>query len=200
MKDDWKAFAYGILKSKTGNAIAPVRWAKGALLSINALAGEPLLSKPELEARRERFAAERKKAADIGAGRTGAIGAAAVGLGEKKAADKPGPGAGAGAGAGAAGAEKPKAKEAAPVVVYMDWNSRHDLKRMVEVLVSAAIPYQQLDVTEDEATRSFVKAAMLKIGQEDLPVLFIAGEAVGGFQQVTQLDVSGELKRKVFGA
>jgi glutaredoxin-related protein len=88
------------------------------------------------------------------------------------------------------------AREQAPVMLYKDWNSRHDLKRLIDVLVAANIKFQEFDVTDDEATRTWVKATS-KV--EDLPAVYIAGEAIGGYQELAQIDVSGELRRKVFG-
>lgn len=90
----------------------------------------------------------------------------------------------------------PAPTEVAPVMLYMDWNSRPDLKRITDVLRSAGIEWKELDVTEDESTRAWVKA---ESGLDDLPVLFIAGEMIGGVQEVVQADAIGELKKKVFG-
>ena len=81
-------------------------------------------------------------------------------------------------------------------MLYKDWNSRHDLKRLTDVLNSAGIKYQEFDVTDDEATRTWVKATS-KV--EDLPAVYIAGEAIGGYHELAQLDVSGGLRQKVFG-
>ncbi len=212
--DELKDKAYRALTSKTGNRLFPVRWAKGALLALNSLAGQPLLEKDELVARRERDAMERERARDIGKGR-GTVGAAAVGLAAAKAAQAKQDADVAAAGVKVKDAKDAKdskdaataaanvaasaaaGREAAPVMLYLDWNSRHDLKRITEVLISAGIKWQELDVTEDESTRAWVKA---NGGVEDLPVLFVAGEAIGGYQEVAQADVTGELKRKVFGA
>jgi len=96
----------------------------------------------------------------------------------------------------AAPAAAAHADEQAPVMLYKDWNSRHDLKRLTDVLIAANIKYQEFDVTDDEATRTWVKATS-KV--EDLPAVYIAGEAIGGYHEVAQLDVSGELRKKVFG-
>ncbi|MCC7000300.1 MAG: glutaredoxin [Deltaproteobacteria bacterium] len=212
--DEIKDRAYRALTSKTGNRLFPVRWAKGALLALNSLAGQPLLEKDELVARRERDAMERERAKEIGKG-LGTVGAAAVGLAAAKAAQAKQDADVAAAGvkvkdakdakdakdvataAVSAAASAAAGREAAPVMLYMDWNSRHDLKRITEVLISAGIKWQELDVTEDESTRAWVKA---NGGVEDLPVLFVAGEAIGGYQEVAQADVTGELGRKVFGA
>jgi len=87
-------------------------------------------------------------------------------------------------------------REQAPVMLYKDWNSRNDLKRLIDVLVGANIEFQEFDVTDDEATRTWVKATS-KVN--DLPAVYIAGEAIGGYHELAQLDVSGELRRKVFG-
>ena len=49
----------------------------------------------------------------------------------------------------------------------------------------------------DSAERSWVVTAAKS---EEFPIVVIAGTPVGGFHELTQLDVQGELKRRVFAS
>ena len=87
-------------------------------------------------------------------------------------------------------------REAAPVMLYFDGKDHRTKKKMEEVLRGREIPFKVLDVTDDEATRSW---ALTQAKQAEFPLLFIAGEAVGGLHELTGLDVNGELVKRVFG-
>jgi glutaredoxin len=93
----------------------------------------------------------------------------------------------------------PLAKEAAPVMVYFekDRNARL-LERVRETLDARSIAYKLLDVAGDEATLDFVKREA-KCEDDDLPIVFIAGSPVGGFNDLVEWDVSGKLAQAVFG-
>ena len=92
-------------------------------------------------------------------------------------------------------APTPAPREAAPVVVYFDGKDHRTLKRIDGVLVGASIPFKTLDVSEDEAARSW---AMARAGKQELPLVFVAGEAIGGFDELLQASVDGSLAKKVF--
>jgi glutaredoxin len=92
----------------------------------------------------------------------------------------------------AAAADK---REAAPVMLYFDGKDHRTKKKMEEVLRSRDVPFKVLDVTDDEATRSW---ALTAAKQAEFPLLFIAGEPVGGLHELTQLDVNGGLVKRVF--
>ncbi len=92
-------------------------------------------------------------------------------------------------------APSPAPREAAPVIVYSDGKDHRTLKRIDGVLVGANVPYKTLDVGEDEAARSW---AMAKAGKHELPLVFVAGEAIGGFDELLQASVDGSLAKKVF--
>jgi glutaredoxin len=87
-------------------------------------------------------------------------------------------------------------RTAAPVMLYFDGKDHRTKKKMEELLAAREVPFQLLDVTDDEATRSWATQAAK---QSEFPLLFIAGEPVGGLHELTQLDVNGGLKRRVFG-
>ena len=88
-------------------------------------------------------------------------------------------------------------REPAPVMLYFDGKDHRTKKKMEELLAGKEIPFKVLDVTDDEATRSW---ATTQAKQLEFPLLFVAGEAVGGLHELTQLDVNGELARRVFGS
>jgi glutaredoxin len=87
-------------------------------------------------------------------------------------------------------------REAAPVVVYHMDKTRRDAARLTEVLDGAGIPYKVMNIQDDPAAQSAVRRDSKGFR---LPVVFIAGEAIGGRAELTNLAASGELKKKVFG-
>ena len=96
------------------------------------------------------------------------------------------------ASAGPAPAEVPLQ---APVVVYFDGKDHRTKTKIEELLRGRDIVFTILDVANDEAERSWVITAAKS---EEFPIVVIAGTPVGGFHELTQLDVQGELKRRVF--
>ena len=83
----------------------------------------------------------------------------------------------------------------APVVVYFDGKDHRTKTKIEELLRGRDIVFTVLDVANDEAERSWVVTAAKS---EEFPIVVIAGTPVGGLQELTQLDVQGELKRRVF--
>jgi glutaredoxin len=100
---------------------------------------------------------------------------------------------------GATGASSPSAarREAAPVMLYFDGKDHRTKKKIEELLAARSIAFQVLDVTDDEATRSW---ATTQAKQLEFPLVFVAGAPVGGLHELMQLDVNGELAKRVFGA
>ena len=90
----------------------------------------------------------------------------------------------------------PDKREPAPVMLYFDGKDHRTKVKMEELLKGRDIPYTVLDVTDDEATRLW---ATTQAKQAEFPLLFIAGEPVGGLHELTQLDVNRSLSKKVFG-
>jgi glutaredoxin len=86
---------------------------------------------------------------------------------------------------------------AAPVFVYFDGKDHRTKAKIEELLRSRQIAFKVLDVTDDEAERSWVTTAARST---EFPIVVIAGTPVGGLAEVTQLDLTGDLARKVFGA
>jgi glutaredoxin-related protein len=85
--------------------------------------------------------------------------------------------------------------EAAPVMVYFEGKDHRTLEKIESILKSATVPYQVLDVSRDDAAQSWLKSVTK---HEDLPVVFIAGECIGGLTELAELDLNGTLKKKVF--
>jgi glutaredoxin len=86
---------------------------------------------------------------------------------------------------------------AAPVIVYHLDKHRRDIPRFTQVLDGAEIPYRVMNLEGDPATQSAVRRDS---GGRKLPLVFIAGECVGGREELNALDKSGELKKKVWPA
>lgn len=84
----------------------------------------------------------------------------------------------------------------APVVVYFDGKDHRTKAKVEELLRSRQIVFQVLDVTDDEAERSWVTTTAK---MTEFPIVVIAGTPAGGLAELTQLDLEGELKRRVFG-
>jgi glutaredoxin-related protein len=87
-------------------------------------------------------------------------------------------------------------REAAPVIVYHMDKTRRDATRLTEVLDGAGIPYKVMNIQDDPAAQSAVRRDSKGFR---LPVVFIAGEVIGGRAELTNFAASGELKKKVFG-
>ncbi len=97
----------------------------------------------------------------------------------------------------AAPAVKPSAtSEAAPVVVYHMDKTRRDAQKLTEILDGMGIPYKVVNIQEDAAAQMSVRRDS---GAHRLPVVFIAGEVIGGRHELTYMMSTGELKKRVFG-
>ena len=62
------------------------------------------------------------------------------------------------------------------------------------LLAKREIPYEEIDVTHDDAKRAWLVQAT---GRRTVPQIFIGEEAVGGSDELHALDRRGELVRKV---
>src|ERR1043165_4698893 len=72
----------------------------------------------------------------------------------------------------------PKAQtEAAPVIVYHMDKTRRDAGKLVELLEGAGIPHQVSNIQEDPAAQMAVRRDSKGFR---LPVIFVAGEPIGG--------------------
>jgi glutaredoxin-related protein len=84
----------------------------------------------------------------------------------------------------------------APVIVYHMDKTRRDATKLVEILEAHAIPHTVTNIQEDPAAQFAVRRDSHSFR---LPVVFVAGECIGGREQLANLASSGELKKKVFG-
>lgn len=91
----------------------------------------------------------------------------------------------------------PSNSEAAPVIVYHMDKTRRDAGKLTELLDGAGIPYKVSNIQEDAAAQVAVRRDSKGFR---LPVVFIAGEPIGGRTELTNLISTGELKKRVFGA
>jgi glutaredoxin len=93
----------------------------------------------------------------------------------------------------------PKKREPAPVIMYFEKDRNQRLiERTRELLTAKQIPFQALDVSGDAATIAFI-VREAKCEDDDLPIVFIAGTPVGGYNELVDWDVSGKLRSAVFG-
>jgi glutaredoxin-related protein len=84
----------------------------------------------------------------------------------------------------------------APVIVYHMDKTRRDATRLTDILDAEKIPYKVSNIQEDPAAQMAVRRDSKG---HRLPVVFIAGEVIGGKAELSNLISSGELKKKVFG-
>ena len=81
--------------------------------------------------------------------------------------------------------------------IYFDGRDHRTKTKIEELLGGQKIAFKVLDVTDDEAEKSWVTTTAR---MNELPIVVIAGAPVGGLGELTQLNLSGELQRLVFGA
>jgi glutaredoxin 3 len=62
------------------------------------------------------------------------------------------------------------------------------------LLKARAIPYQEIDVTGDDAKRAWLVETT---GRRTVPQIFIGDEAIGGYDELAALDKSGQLAGKL---
>jgi glutaredoxin 3 len=65
------------------------------------------------------------------------------------------------------------------------------------LLGERGVAYKEIDVSSDDEKRAWLVQAT---GRRTVPQIFIAGEAIGGFDDLAALDKSGELAKKLAAA
>ncbi len=88
-------------------------------------------------------------------------------------------------------------RDAAPVVVYYMDKQKRDVGKLTDILEANGVAYKLTNIQEDPAAQYAVRRDSKGIR---LPVVFVAGECLGGREQLVNAAASGDLKRKVFGA
>ena len=92
------------------------------------------------------------------------------------------------------------AREPAPVTVYFEGDRNARIKtRVEELLRSKNIAFKAMDVQNDEAAKNFV-VRTAKCKEDELPIVFVASDPVGDYNELVAWDVAGKLHRAVFGA
>ena len=66
--------------------------------------------------------------------------------------------------------------------------------RAKALLAARNIPFEEIDVTHDHERRAWLVQAT---GRRTVPQIFIGDEPIGGFDDLSALDRSGELARKL---
>jgi glutaredoxin len=87
-------------------------------------------------------------------------------------------------------------REPAPVVIYFLDKQRRDVPRLTEILEAHRVPFRLMSLEDDPAAQAAVRRDS---GGHRLPVVFIAGDCVGGRTELLNLAASGALAKKVFG-
>ncbi len=91
----------------------------------------------------------------------------------------------------------PKTREQAPVFVYFMDKQRRDVSKLTDILDSSGIAYTATNIQEDPAAQAAVRRDSRGMR---LPVVFAAGDCIGGRTELLNAVSSGDLKKKVFGA
>jgi glutaredoxin-related protein len=93
-------------------------------------------------------------------------------------------------------APPPAAKEQAPVIVYFMDKQKRDVGKLTDILDSNGVKHTVTNIQEDPAAQYAVRRDS---HGKRLPVVFVAGECLGGREDLVNAASSGELKKKVFG-
>jgi glutaredoxin-related protein len=93
-------------------------------------------------------------------------------------------------------ASSASAKEQAPVIVYYMEKQKRDVAKLTDILDANGIKYTATNIQEDPAAQYAVKRDSKGTR---LPVVFVAGDCLGGRMELVNAASSGELKKKVFG-
>ncbi|HVV88292.1 MAG TPA: hypothetical protein VHE35_34860 [Kofleriaceae bacterium] len=97
--------------------------------------------------------------------------------------------------AAAAAASKPHG-EVAPVLVYFMDKQRRDVPKLTDILDVNGIPYKLASLEDDPAAQAAVRRDSKGFR---LPLVFVAGECLGGREQVLNAAATGHLAKLVFG-
>jgi glutaredoxin 3 len=62
------------------------------------------------------------------------------------------------------------------------------------LLKERGIPYEEIDVTGDPAARAWLVSTT---GRRTVPQIFIDDQPIGGFDELRELDRSGELQKRL---
>jgi hypothetical protein len=91
----------------------------------------------------------------------------------------------------------PVKREQAPVIVYFMDKQKRDVGKLTDILDANGVTYTVTNIQEDPAAQAAVRRDSRGIR---LPVVFVAGDCIGGRVELVNAASTGELKKKVFGA
>lgn len=94
-------------------------------------------------------------------------------------------------------APKPASTEQAPVIVYYMEKQKRDVSKLTDILDANGVKYTVTNIQEDPAAQYAVRRDS---NGARLPVVFIAGDCIGGREALVNAASTGELKKRVFGA
>lgn len=92
---------------------------------------------------------------------------------------------------------KGQSSQAAPVLVYFMDKQKRDVPKLTDILDTNGVPYKLASLEEDPAAQAAVRRDSKGFR---LPLVFIAGDCVGGREQLLNLAATGQLEKLVFGA
>jgi glutaredoxin-related protein len=89
------------------------------------------------------------------------------------------------------------AAEQAPVIVYYMEKQKRDVSKLTDILDANGVKYTVTNIQEDPAAQYAVRRDS---NGARLPVVFIAGDCIGGREALVNASSTGELKKRVFGS
>ena len=90
-----------------------------------------------------------------------------------------------------------QAAEQAPVIVYYMEKQKRDVSKLTDILDANGVKYTVTNIQEDPAAQYAVRRDS---NGARLPVVFIAGDCIGGREALVNASSTGELKKRVFGS
>ena len=85
----------------------------------------------------------------------------------------------------------------APVFVYHMDKTRRDVTKLTDILDANGVTYTVVNIEEDRAAQAAVRRDSKGAR---LPVVFVAGECLGGRERLVNAASTGELAKKAFGS
>lgn len=167
MLDRVRTSLHAVITSSKGDGFVGLRVPRDLARRMNMVFGEPLCSEAEMVRRRN----ARAKLESLRNGRAPADSTPSTTV----ASDR----------------------QAAPVMIYFEKDrGARFLGRIREMLDAKSIAYTLLDITGDAVTKDFVMREA-KCKEDEFPVVFVGGAAVGGYNELVEWDVSGRLMKAI---
>lgn len=85
--------------------------------------------------------------------------------------------------------------EQAPVIVYYMEKQKRDVSKLTDILDANGVKYTVTNIQEDPAAQYAVRRDS---NGARLPVVFIAGDCIGGREALVNASSTGELKKRCF--